>query len=100
LKVLVTGHHGYIGSVLVPMLLERGHQVRGLDSFLFEGCTFGTDSPPAPSLRKDLRDVSVADLRGYDAVAHLGAISNDPLGDLNPECTYDINRRDWPRRRA
>ncbi len=93
MKIIVSGHHGYIGSILVPMLQERGHQVTGIDSFLFEGCTFGEDAPPAPSLRKDLRDITVADLLGYDAVAHLAAISNDPLGDLNPECTYEINYR-------
>ena len=93
MKILVTGHHGYIGSVLVPMLLDRGHDVTGSDSFLYEGCTFGYDRPTAPFLRKDLRDVNVTDLRGHDAIAHLGAISNDPLGDLNPECTYEINYR-------
>ncbi|HVB34912.1 MAG TPA: SDR family oxidoreductase [Patescibacteria group bacterium] len=93
MKILVTGHHGYIGSLLLPMLLGRGHQASGLDSFLFEGCTFGAETPPPPAIRKDVRDVGVADLLGYDAVAHLGAISNDPLGDLNPECTYEINYR-------
>ncbi len=93
MKILVTGNHGYIGSVLVPMLLDRGHRVTGIDSFLYEGCTFGDDLPSAPSLHKDVRDVCVADLKGYDGIAHLGAISNDPLGDLNPECTYEINYR-------
>ena len=91
MNVLVTGHNGYIGSVLVPLLHANGHGVTGLDSFLFEDCTFGADTPPVPSIRKDVRDVTVADLRGYDAVMHLGAISNDPLGDLNPGCTYEIN---------
>ncbi len=93
MKILVTGHNGYIGSLVAPMLVNRGHEVIGLDSFLFEDCTFGADSPSVPALRKDLRDVEVTDLRGYDAVLHLGAISNDPLGDLNPECTYEINHR-------
>lgn len=93
LKILVTGHNGYIGSLVAPMLADRGHEVIGLDSFLFEDCTFGADSPSVPGLRKDVRDVEVADLRGFDAVLHLGAISNDPLGDLNPECTFEINHR-------
>ncbi len=91
MKVLVTGHDGYIGTVLVPMFLEAGHEVVGLDSFLFEECVFGDDGPPVPSLRKDVRDLEPADLESFDAVVHLAGISNDPLGDLNPDCTYDIN---------
>lgn len=93
MKVLVTGHHGYIGSILLPMLIGRGHEAVGLDSVLFEGCTFGMETTPSPSIRKDVRDVCVEDLTGCDAVAHLAAISNDPLGNLNPECTYEINYR-------
>ncbi len=91
MKVLVTGHDGYIGTVMVPMLQAAGHQVVGLDAYLFETCTFGEAIPAIPALRKDVRDVTVADLEGFDAVIHLAALSNDPLGDLNPECTYDIN---------
>jgi nucleoside-diphosphate-sugar epimerase len=90
-KVLVTGHNGYIGSVLVPMLQSAGHEVVGLDSYLFEDCTFGEGVPDVPSVRKDLRDVQASDLRGFDAIINLAALSNDPLGDLNPGCTYDIN---------
>jgi len=93
MRVLVTGHDGYIGTVLVPMLLDAGHDVVGLDNFLFEECTFGTDVVQPPALRMDVRDVTAADLEGFEAVLHLAAISNDPLGNLNPDTTYDINHR-------
>jgi nucleoside-diphosphate-sugar epimerase len=73
------------------MVRAAGHEVVGLDTFLFEGGTFGQDSPQIDSLRMDLRDVQVDDLRGFDAVMHLAALSNDPLGDVNPQITYDIN---------
>jgi nucleoside-diphosphate-sugar epimerase len=92
MRVLVTGHDGYIGQVLVPLFRAAGHEVVGLDSMLFEGCTFAEEGPgPDRSLRLDLRDVTPAHLEGIEAVVHLAAISNDPLGDLNPGCTYDIN---------
>lgn len=93
MRVLVTGHDGYIGTVLVPLFQTSGHDIVGLDSGLFSECVFGSDPPPPPSLRKDIRDVEPYDLEGFDAVVHLAAISNDPLGDLNPQCTYDINHR-------
>src|SRR5262245_29739442 len=93
MKVLLTGHMGYIGSVMAPMLREAGHYVVGLDNYLFAGCTFGECPPAIPSRRLDLRDVKRADLVGFDAIVHLAAISNDPLGNTNPECTYEINHR-------
>ena len=91
MRVLVTGHDGYIGTVLVPLFQAAGHEVVGLDSFLFSDCVFGDDVEPVPAIRTDIRDVTPADLEGFDAVVHLAALSNDPLGDLNPACTYDIN---------
>lgn len=91
MKILVTGHNGYIGSVMVPMIVASGHEVTGLDTGLFEDCIFGERPARVPTLRKDIRDVSAADLNGFDAIIHLAALSNDPLGDLNPQCTYDIN---------
>ncbi len=92
-RVLVTGHLGYIGSVLTPLLDKVGHDVCGLDSGLFENCLLGDAPPSVPTLAKDIRDVTCADLEGIDAVVHLAAISNDPLGDLNPNTTHDINHR-------
>ncbi len=91
MKVLVTGHDGYIGHVLAPMLQARGHDVTGLDSYLFEGCVFGRDTLRVPAIRKDIRDVTADDLAAFDAILHLAGLSNDPLGDLAPETTYAIN---------
>ncbi|MGB3247375.1 MAG: NAD-dependent epimerase/dehydratase family protein [Sulfitobacter sp.] len=93
MRVLVTGHRGYIGTVLTPMLLEAGHDVAGIDSDLYERCTFapGGENPEIPTLLKDVREVTPADFLGFDAVLHLAALSNDPLGDFRPETTYEIN---------
>jgi nucleoside-diphosphate-sugar epimerase len=91
MRVLVTGHNGYIGGVLVPLLQSHGHEVVGLDTYLFKGCTLHGYSPDVPSIKCDIRDVRESDLVGFDAVLHLAALSNDPLGDLDPELTYDIN---------
>lgn len=94
MRVLVTGHDGYIGQVLVPLFRAAGHTVVGLDTLLFEGCIFGDESStPDATIRKDVRHVTPDDLAGFEAVIHLAAISNDPLGDLNPDCTFDINWR-------
>jgi len=90
MRVLLTGHQGYIGTVLVPMLRAADHDVVGLDSGLFRACSI-TSVPPVPSLCKDIRDVEPSDLAGVDAVIHLAGLSNDPLGDLNPALTYEIN---------
>jgi nucleoside-diphosphate-sugar epimerase len=92
MKVLVSG---YIGSVLVPFFLKAGHDVIGCDSDLYSRCTFEAGGPitSIPGLIKDVRDVAEGDLRGFDAVIHLAALSNDPLGDLNPDVTFSINHR-------
>jgi nucleoside-diphosphate-sugar epimerase len=90
-KVLVTGHDGYIGAVMVPVLQAAGHEVAGLDSRLFRDCGFGPPMTHTPAFDIDLRNVEASDLSGFDAVIHLAGISNDPVGDLNPGITYDIN---------
>lgn len=91
MRVLVTGHCGYIGTVMVPMLLAEGHEVVGLDSDLYAASTFGDGMVDVPSIKKDVRDVELRDLDGFDAVIHLAGLSNDPLGDLNPSLTFEIN---------
>jgi nucleoside-diphosphate-sugar epimerase len=93
MKILLTGHQGYIGAVAGPMLQAAGHEVIGLDTNLFEGCEFREPAPRIPGIQKDLRDLNKKDLTGFDAVFHLAALSNDPLGDLDAELTYDINHR-------
>jgi len=93
MKVLVTGHRGYIGSILVPMLQRAGHEVMGLDSDLFRACTFTGTVPELQSIEKDVRDVIGDDLPSCDAVIHLAGLSNDPLGDYQPDLTEAINYR-------
>ena len=92
MKVLITGHDGFIGSLTAPLLVEAGHEVVGLDSFFYEDCGF-LDRIDVPALRVDVRDVEPSMLEGFDAVIHLAGLSNDPLGDLNPELTREINHR-------
>ncbi|MGW8283021.1 MAG: NAD-dependent epimerase/dehydratase family protein [Gemmatimonadota bacterium] len=94
MRILVTGHDGYLGHSMVPILQAGGHDVTGLDSFLFEGCLFpGQPRPTVPAIRKDVRLVEARELVGYDAIVHLAGISNDPLGDLRPEITLELNYR-------
>jgi len=91
MRVILTGHRGYIGAVAAPLLQQAGHEVVGLDTDLFAGCDFGNPNPDIPELRRDLRDLSKSNFQGIDAIVHLGALSNDPLGNLDPKLTYDIN---------
>jgi nucleoside-diphosphate-sugar epimerase len=91
MRVLLTGSRGYIGTVMSPFLASAGHEVIGLDTDFYDGSTFLGPLPSVPSIAKDVRDVAPKDLEGFDAVVHLAALSNDPLGDLNPETTYSIN---------
>jgi len=93
MKILLTGHEGYIGAVAAPMLLEAGHDVTGLDADLFANCDFFGPMADIPEISKDLRDVTEKDLEGFDAIVHLAALSNDPLGNLDASLTYDINYR-------
>lgn len=95
MKILVTGSSGYIGTVMTPILMSAGHSVTGLDCDLYQRCTFepGGKLPQIPTVKKDVRDVTAQDLQGFDAVIHLAALSNDPLSDLSPDLTYDINHK-------
>jgi nucleoside-diphosphate-sugar epimerase len=92
MRVLVTGHNGYIGAIMLRVLRANGHEVVGQDTFYFEECTLGEEEEESvPSIRKDVRDLTVEDLEGFDAVVHLAALSNDPLGEVNTDWTYGIN---------
>jgi nucleoside-diphosphate-sugar epimerase len=91
MKLLVTGHLGYLGVEMTSRLLAAGHDVVGLDVDYYTGCDFAAPPDDVPNLRTDLRDVEPAELEGFDAVIHLAALSNDPLSDLDPDLTYDIN---------
>lgn len=93
MRVLLTGHKGYIGTAMVPLLQHAGHEVVGLDSDLYRNSTYGVGPCPIPEIIKDVRDVEKDDLRGIEAIVHLAGLSNDVLGDLDPELTYQINHR-------
>jgi nucleoside-diphosphate-sugar epimerase len=93
MKILLTGHKGYIGSVAGEMLTTAGHEVVGLDTDLFAGCDFGQSAPKISEIHKDIREVTKADLEGFEALVHLAALSNDPLGNLDSGLTFDINYR-------
>jgi nucleoside-diphosphate-sugar epimerase len=93
MRVLITGHDGYIGAVMVPVMQAAGHEVVGLDTGFFEDCGTGVDYNGFAAARKDIRDVTPEDLQGVEAVIHLAALCNDPLGNLNADWTHDINHR-------
>ena len=93
MRILVTGHHGYIGSITSSVLAAAGNDVVGLDTFFYSGCDFAASECPVPSITADVRDLGAEQLSGYDAIVHLAALSNDPLGDLDPSLTDEINFR-------
>src|SRR5947208_6350512 len=91
MRVLITGHDGEIGAVRAPAGGGAGRRGVGVDSYLFEDCSLGEDVVALESWRRDIRDLQASDLAGFDAIMHLAALSNDPLGNVNPGCTFDIN---------
>ena len=91
MRILLTGHLGYVGTILAPMLGQRGHQVTGLDADIYRACNFGNIPTIQHEIIKDIRDIAESDLDGYDAVIHLAGLSNDPLGDIDPALTFAIN---------
>jgi nucleoside-diphosphate-sugar epimerase len=90
-RVLITGHKGYIGSVMAPYFVQAGYDVAGIDMGYFSRCTLVPDRLEIPSMQKDLRELELDDLKGFDAVVHLAALSNDPIGNLNEKWTEEIN---------
>jgi nucleoside-diphosphate-sugar epimerase len=95
MRVLITGHNGYVGTIMTPMVVEAGHDVTGMDTNLYRNSSFGSSGPSKQieDIEKDIRDIQPADLVGFDAIIHLAGLSNDPLGDLNPALTYEINHQ-------
>ena len=91
MNVLVTGSNGYVGSVLTKILVEKGYSVTGLDTNFYNECRFSQEEFELNTINKDIRNVTIDDLKDIDAVIHLAALSNDPLGEFNPDLTYDIN---------
>ena len=96
MKILVTGHLGYIGTILTPMLLKKGHDVTGMDADWYSRCTFGDPKQIASNvknIKKDIRQAQISDLAGFDTVMHLAALSNDPLGNYSAQLTDEINNK-------
>lgn len=91
MRILITGNLGYIGAVMAPMTQSAGHEVIGLDTDFYGQCNYLESPQPVETIKKDIRDVRTADLRGFDAIFHLAGLSNDPLGNLNPALTFEIN---------
>ncbi|MCZ6718568.1 MAG: NAD(P)-dependent oxidoreductase, partial [Gammaproteobacteria bacterium] len=91
MRVLMTGHNGYLGSVMAARFLKAGHAVVGLDSDYFKSCLLVPEVTRVPSIHKDIRDLQLHDVQGFDAVVHLAALSNDPVGNLNRHWTEEIN---------
>jgi nucleoside-diphosphate-sugar epimerase len=91
MRVLVTGDRGYIGAVMTPFLIAAGHEIVGLDAGWYDGCDFGAPPDGYEQRTGDIRDVKADELVGFDAIIHLAAISNDPIGHLNPDATYSVN---------
>src|SRR5262245_55305231 len=91
MKILLTGSRGYIGTVMAPFLVDAGHEVVGVDTDLYRRCTFGSWREAIHTIEKDVRELRASDVRGFDGIIHLPALSNDPLGNLNPQLTYEIN---------
>ena len=90
-RVLITGHEGYLGSVMTLAFLNAGFEVTGLDTGYFRSCLIVPPLGDVPNLNKDIRDLSTSDLEGFDTIVHLAALSNDPIGNMNPAWTEDIN---------
>jgi nucleoside-diphosphate-sugar epimerase len=93
MRILLTGHKGYIGTVAGPMLRSAGHEVVGLDTDFYTGADFGNQAAELPEIRKDIRNLTKTDLHGFDAVVHLAALSNDPVSNFDPSLTYEINHK-------
>ena len=93
MRLMLRGHKGYIGTILTPMLLGNGHEVVGLDSDLYKQSTFGYGLPEIPEITKDIPDVQLENVEEFDAILYLAGLSNYPLGNLNPNLTYDINHQ-------
>jgi nucleoside-diphosphate-sugar epimerase len=94
MKILITGTLGYLGSLLAPMMLERDHEVTGVDTgFYHSSCLFHDNGNTPRTLNKDIRRLTLDDLQGHDAVVHMAELSNDPLGELDPNITYEINHK-------